>query len=95
MARVREILHALFECCSLPELSNALDVSADTASAQRLGVLLEQDEQHELLVVVEQWLHQRNLRIIMMESGTVAGPTDKLNSKFKVRVPANFQQANT
>jgi predicted transcriptional regulator of viral defense system len=95
LARVYEVLRTLFDACSTQAMTSALEASADTASAQRLGVLLQQNDREDLLNSVERWLSARSLRIIMMESGTVPDATDQLNVKFKVRVPLNFQRAST
>jgi len=93
MARVREVLHALWDACSPSGLSDALDAFQETPTTQRLGALLAIDGQKALAAVVANWLHGRPKRAVSLEGKLVASAA--LDTTFKVRLPSDLRSANT
>ena len=93
MARVHEVLRALWGACSPSDLSSVLDAFQETPTTQRLGAILAIDGQEELAAVVANWLHGRPKRTVSLE-GKLVAPAP-LDTKFKVRLPTDLRSANT
>lgn len=70
------------------ELRRTLDASSTVPAAQRLGFLLDQAGQEKLASIVHEWLEDRNLSVIPLDSG--GGPA-KIDRKWGVRMNANLK----
>lgn len=95
MARVREVLRALWASCTAQGLTEALEAMQETPTAQRLGALLALDEQSALASLVREWLRDKPLRLIPLEQGQTRGPLFQVDTSFKVRLSAATRNANT
>lgn len=95
MARVREVLHGLWDVCTPQGLSQALEALQDVPAAQRLGVLLNLDGQDVLASCVSDWLRGRPLRIVSLEGGQMPGASSEIDAHFKVRLAPDPGSANT
>jgi len=94
IARVREVLHALWDACTAEGLSKALEALQEVPTAQRLGALLTLDGQDALAAQVTRWLGDKRLRIISLE-GQQAPDTSDIETAFKVRLPGELRSSNT
>lgn len=95
MARVREVLQALWTSCTTQGLVEALEAMQEIPTAQRLGALLALDEQRALASVVAEWLRNKPLRLVPLEPGQTQFPLSEVDASFKVRLPAATRSANT
>jgi predicted transcriptional regulator of viral defense system len=94
IARVQEVLHALWDACTADGFSTALQAIQEVSTAQRLGALLTLDGRDALAAQVEVWLRDKRLRIISLE-GKHASKTSGMDTTFKVRLPAELRSSNT
>ena len=85
MARVREVLHGLWNACTPQGLSQALEALQEVPTAQRLGALLNLDGQDALASSVADWLRGRLLRVVSLEDGRAPGTSAVIDALFKVR----------
>lgn len=95
MARVREVLQALWRSCTARGLSEALEALQDIPTAQRLGALLALDGERVLALRVAAWLRVRPHRRVALERQPSLREASQVDAEFKVRLPANFRGANT
>jgi AbiEi antitoxin C-terminal domain len=95
MARVREVLRALWPSCTPFGFSEALEALQEVPTAQRLGVLLALDDQDALASPVRKWLGDKALRIVSLESGQMPDASSEIDATFKVRVPADLRSGST
>ena len=95
MARVREVLRALWPSCTPRGLSEALEALQEVPTAQRLGVLLALDDQDALASPVRKWLGDKPLRIVPLEGGQTPDTSSEVDAAFKVRLPADLRSAST
>lgn len=95
MARVREVLRALWSSCAPRGLSEALEALQEVPTAQRLGVLLALDGQDALASRVRKWLRDKPLRIVPLEGGQTPDTSSKVDADFKVRLPADLHSASS
>jgi predicted transcriptional regulator of viral defense system len=93
MERVRKVLRGLWSCCKPRGLSEALDTLQEAPIAQRLGVLLAWDDQQILAARVAEWLRDKPLRIVLLESGQILDRPFEVDAVFKVRLPAQMVNA--
>lgn len=85
-SRVLAVLQPLFESCSLLGLQKALDIIQDVSAAQRLGGLLQLEQQAALANVVIHWLEHKRTRPLSLMPGQ--STTDSVyDSIFKVYLP--------
>ncbi|WP_157648587.1 type IV toxin-antitoxin system AbiEi family antitoxin domain-containing protein [Thiobacillus denitrificans] len=94
IARVQEVLHALYEACSLEGLQEALDAAQEVPAAQRLGTLFSLQGRAELTQGVQHWLQGRKMRAIPLESGSDIGADWRLDDVFKVWLPPSIERSN-
>jgi predicted transcriptional regulator of viral defense system len=95
LTRVRQVLQGLWSACIPQGLLQALEALQEVPSAQRLGALLTLDRQDALASVVADWLRGKPLRTVSLEVGRAASASPVVDAAFKVRLPADFQVANT
>jgi predicted transcriptional regulator of viral defense system len=95
MARVREVLRALWPSCTPRGLSEALEALQEVPTAQRLGVVLALDDQDALASDVLKWLRDKQLRIVPLENGQTPDASSQVDAEFKVRLPADLRSAGT
>lgn len=95
MARVKEILRALWGVCTPPGLTEALEALQEVPTAQRLGALLTLDDQDALASQVMEWLHGRSLRLIPLEREQRRDKSVRIDTTFKVQLPIDGRRANT
>src|ERR1700748_3027193 len=94
IARVREVLYALWDACTAEGFSTALQAIQEVPTAQRLGALLTLDGRDVLAAQVAVWLEGKRLRIISLE-GKQASDTSDIETTFKVRLPTELRSSNT
>jgi len=95
MARVREVLHGLWDACSELGLTEAFEAVQEVPTAQRLGALLSLDDREGMAAQVEDWLRDKQPRTISLEEHSAVESDCSLDSTFKVRLPAKFPGPNT
>jgi predicted transcriptional regulator of viral defense system len=95
ISRVREVLGVLWPACTSHGLYEALEALQEVPTAQRLGILLALDAQDALASEVLQWLRDKQLRIVPLESGQAPNASSEVDVAFKVRVPADIGSAGT
>jgi hypothetical protein len=95
ISRVREVLRALWPSCTPRGLYEALEAMQEVPTAQRLGILLALDDQDALASQVRKWLHDKQLRIVPLESGQTPDTSSEVDAAFKVRLPADLRSAST
>jgi hypothetical protein len=95
MARVREVLRALYGSCSAAGLAEALNALGEIPTAQRLGALLTREQSPELADQVAGWLAGKRHRAIALEGRTDDGTALVLDRRFKVWMPLESWSANT
>lgn len=97
MARVREVLRALWPSCTPPGLIKALDALQEVPTAQRFGALLTLEGQATLglRAVLIEWLRDKAPRLIPLESGQARSTSFEVDTLFKVRLSADGRSANT
>lgn len=96
IARVREVLRALWPRCTQAGLAQALDAVHSLPLAQRLGALIVLDDQAGLVLPVRRWVRDKPLRLVSLEgdpSSDDAAPA-YIDPDFKVWSP-KLQGANT
>ena len=89
--RITLVAADLAKSCRVPALKAALDAADDTASAQRLGFLLEQLGRKNLTGTIATWLSNRPLRTVDLEAGGAA-PWDK-SPRWHIRINAKTEVA--
>jgi len=94
IARVQEVLHTLYEACSVEGLQEALDTAQVVPAAQRLGALFSLQGRAELAQGAQHWLQGRNMRAIPLESGSAVGDDWHLDAVFKVWLPPSIERSN-
>jgi len=94
IARVREVLFALNEACSVDGLLEALDATQEVPAAQRLGALFSLQGRGDLAQCVRHWLGCRKTRAIPLESGSGIGKEHCLDAVFKVWLPPTIESSN-
>lgn len=95
ISRVREVLQALWPACTSQGLYEALEALQEVPTVQRLGILLARDDQDALASEVLKWLHDKQLRIVPLESGQNPKTSSEVDAAFKVRLPADLHSAGT
>jgi len=95
MARVREVLHALWRHCTPERLTEALNALQDVPAAQRLGALLTLDDQTTLLPPLSDWLSEKPMRLVALEGILPKGEAraSHTSADFRVWMPP-MQEAN-
>lgn len=93
MARVREVLQALWPSCTPQGLTKALEALQEIPTAQRLGALLTQDGQDALALQVAEWLRDKSLRFVPLEGGQSLDTPSEVDATFKVRLSADSYNA--
>ena len=94
MARVREVLRALWPSCTTEGLVQALDALQEVPTAQRVGALLLLEGHGSLASQVSEWLRNKPLRLISVEPGQVSDISHVVDALFKVRLNAGDRSAN-
>lgn len=94
MARVREVLRALWTSCTPRGLTEALDALQAIPTAQRLGALLTLENQSAFAALVADWLGDKPLRLVPLERGQARSASSEIDTIFKVRL-ASGRSANT
>jgi hypothetical protein len=94
MARVREVLRELWVSCTPGGLAEALDALQEIPTAQRLGALLNLENQSVLASRVAGWLSGKPKRLVPLERGQAWDASSEVDTLFKVRLTADAR-ANT
>jgi predicted transcriptional regulator of viral defense system len=92
-ARVAEVLGALAPAMADDALRPALDALHEVPAAQRLGTLLTLSGNLQLAKHVSIWLSDKPTRPVSLSPGH--SQDNALVDSFKVRVPTDFQRANS
>jgi predicted transcriptional regulator of viral defense system len=85
IARVREVLRALYAACTTEGLAEALKATQEVPTAQRLGSLMALDSQEALAAAVAGWLVDKAMRIVPLEPTRIEQGGTEVDSRFKVR----------
>ncbi|MCL2716712.1 MAG: type IV toxin-antitoxin system AbiEi family antitoxin [Alphaproteobacteria bacterium] len=95
IARVREVLRALWRHCTPERLTEALNALQIAPVAQRLGALLMLDDQTTLLPPLSDWLRDKPIRLVALEGMLPQGDAraTRTHADFKVWMPP-MQKAN-
>lgn len=94
IARVREVLQALWRSCTKAGLTVALEALRDVPTAQRLGALAALDGELALAHGVAAWLGDRPRRLVTLERQPSPGEASRIDVVFKVRLSDSLQGAN-
>lgn len=94
VARVREVVHGLWNACTPQGLLQALEALQEDPTAQRLGTLLNLDGQDTLASSVAEWLRGRQVRIVSLEGGRMPESSTEIDVLFKVRFAPDLGGAN-
>jgi hypothetical protein len=95
MARVRDVLRALWPSCTTEGLVQALDALQEVPTAQRVGALLLFERYESLASLVGQWLRNKPMRVIPLDPGQVSDTSHDVHELFKVRLNVGDRSANS
>ena len=94
-ARVLEVLRALADSLTERAMRTALDAASEVPAAQRLGTLFGLDGRAQMTNLIQEWLVGKRTRFIPLNPGDDGEEPTQADMTFKVRVPLNFQAANS
>lgn len=94
MARAREVLRGLWTSCTSQGLTEALEALQEIPTAQRLGALLNLENQSALASRVADWLSDKPLRLVPLERGQARNASSEVDATFKVRLAPDTRSAN-
>lgn len=97
VGRVQEVLRGIWSQCAPEGFTAALDAWQNLPVGQRLGALLERDQQTALTAPVTHWLKGKSVRTVSLEGPLPAAerPAGTINANFKVWIPDTLEGANT